>query len=157
VQESTETDTRAIDESEGNRLGAAEGVRGLSRGFPSLGLRASKRCRQKSEWEKSKKKRFRKKIHFCTVQQSTKKGQPGERGYEPEKPLPVKLQEIKESGNDKCGWDSEMWVKWGLILRQLKEKRHFRKRVKIEEKAGYFSLFFFRQACPAHHNSTRAE
>jgi hypothetical protein len=44
-----------------------------------------------------------------------------------------------------------------LILRQLKEKRNFRKRVKIEEKAGYFSLFFFRQACPAHHNSTRAE
>jgi hypothetical protein len=38
-----------------------------------------------------------------------------------------------------------MWVKWGLILRQLKEKRNFRKRVKIEEKAGYFSLFFFRQ------------
>jgi hypothetical protein len=63
----------------------------------------------------------------------------------------------KNTGNDKCGWDSEMWVKWGLILRQLKEKRNFRKRVKIEEKAGYFSLFFFRQACPAHHNSTRAE
>jgi hypothetical protein len=61
------------------------------------------------------------------------------------------------TGNDKCGWDSEIWVKWGLILRQLKEKRNFRKRVKIEEKAGYFSLFFFRQACPAHHNSTRAE
>jgi hypothetical protein len=34
-----------------------------------------------------------------------------------------------------------MWVKWGLILRQLKEKRNFRKRVKTEEKAGYFLYF----------------
>jgi hypothetical protein len=24
------------------------------------------------------------------------------------------------AGNDKCGWDSEMWVKWGLIAKKPK-------------------------------------